>query len=167
MLLAVLTLSHVLISLAGIVYGLVVAHGMISGRIEKRRNDWFLLTTLANSVSGFFFPVQQLLPSHVIGIVSVIVLAVAAAALWRQGLRGPWLNTYAIGAIVALYLNVFVLVVQLFRRVPLLNELAPSQTEPAFQLTQGVTLVAFVAIGIMAVKGVKKMPHALVPGVAV
>src|SRR5260221_9776307 len=102
MALAALTLAHVLISLAGILYGIVAAYGMIAGRIEKRWNEGVLITTVATSVSGFFFPVQQFLPSHAIGIISFFVLAFAAAAFCRYRLRGRWLTTYAIGAIVGL-----------------------------------------------------------------
>ncbi|MBX9600385.1 MAG: hypothetical protein K2X35_05255 [Bryobacteraceae bacterium] len=157
MMLTALTLSHVLISLAGILLGLVIANRMIAGRIDRRPNDWFLGATLATNVSGFFFPVQEFLPSHAIGIVSLVVLGFAGAAIWRHRLRGAWLKTYVVTSIIALYLNVFVLVVQLFRHVPILHRLAPSESEPPFQLAQLATLVAFVAIGIFSVKGVKKM----------
>jgi hypothetical protein len=154
--LVLLTLGHVAVSLAGIFYGLAAAFGMISGRVEKRTNEWFLITTIATSVTGFFLPLQQFLPSHGIGIASLIVLAFASAGYWQYRLQGLWLKTYAIGAAVALYLNVFVLVVQLYRHIPVLKELAPTQTEPAFQLTQLVVLIAFIVLGVRVAKAVGK-----------
>jgi hypothetical protein len=120
---------HTLISLVGIVTGLIVVFGMVRG---KRLDGWtavFLLTTVATSVTGFGFPFAVLLPSHKVGIVSLLVLAVAIFARYIGHLAGMWRAIYAVSAVTALYLNVFVLVVQLFRRVTLLQALAPTQSE--------------------------------------
>ena len=146
------TLLHVLISLVGIGSGLVVVFGMLSGR---RLDGWtalFLASTVATIVTGFGFPFDHLLPSHKVGILSLVVLAVAILARYAFHLRGAWRRIYAISAVTALYFNVFVLVVQAFLKVPALKALAPKQTEPPFLLTQLVVLVLFIVIGIMAAK---------------
>jgi len=150
MILAIYTVVHVIISLVGIVSGFVVVVGMLGA---KRLDCWtslFLATTVATSVTGFGFPVHHLLPSHVVGIISLVVLAVAIFALYARHLAGAWRGTYVITAVIALYLNVFVLVVQAFLKVPALKEMAPTQTEPPFKLTQLVTLLVFVALAIGA-----------------
>ena len=144
---------HTLISLVGIVTGLVVVFGMVRG---KRLNGWtviFLVTTVATSVTGFGFPFAVLLPSHKVGIVSLVVLVVAIFARYIRHLAGIWRGIYAVSAVTALYLNVFVLVVQLFRRVTLLQALAPTQSETPFKVAQLVVLVLFVWLGFRAVKG--------------
>jgi hypothetical protein len=146
------TLLHVLIGLVGIGSGVVVVFGMLSGR---RLDGWtalFLASTVATSVTGFGFPFDHLLPSHKVGILSLVVLAVAILARYAFHLRGAWRRIYAISAVTALYFNVFVLVVQAFLKVPALKALAPKQTEPPFLLTQLVVLVLFIVIGIMAAK---------------
>jgi hypothetical protein len=148
--LATFTLIHVVISLAGIGSGLVVAIGLLSA---KRLDGWtaiFLATTVLTSVTGFGFPFEHLLPSHIVGGVSLLVLALAIYARYGRHLAGPWRRVYAIGAVVALYLNVFVLVVQLFRNVPALMELAPTQSEPPFAIAQLVVLALFVGLGVSA-----------------
>jgi hypothetical protein len=148
--LATFTLVHVAISLAGIGSGLVVALGLLSG---KRLDGWtavFLATTVATSVTGFGFPFDHLLPSHFVGGISLLVLALAIFARYGRGLAGGWRRVYVIAAVVALYLNVFVLVVQLFRRVPVLEALAPTQSEPPFAAAQLAVLALFVALGVTA-----------------
>jgi hypothetical protein len=146
------TIVHVVLSLVGIVSGLVV----VAGLIGARRLDWwtllFLVTTVATSVTGFGFPFDHLLPSHVVGIISLVVLAVAILARYARHLAGPWRATYVIGAVVALYLNVFVLIVQAFRRVPALTAMAPTQSEPPFLFTQLVVMALFIVLAIAAVK---------------
>ncbi len=145
-----LTLVHVALSLVGIASGFVVAFGLLAA---KRLEGWtsvFLATTVLTSITGYFFPVHQLLPSHIVGLVSLIVLAVAMFALYGRRLAGPWRRTYAISAMIALYLIFFVLVVQLFRKAPALKALAPTQTEPPFQVTQLVVLVLFVVLTVLA-----------------
>ena len=144
------TFVHVLISLVGIVSGLVVLFGLLTA---KRLEGWtalFLVTTVATSVTGFGFPIDIILPSHIVGIISLVVLAVAIIARYAFRLAGLWRPVYVIGAGTALYLNVFVLIVQLFRKVPALNALAPTQSEPPFALTQGAVLVVFVVLVIAA-----------------
>jgi hypothetical protein len=146
------TLLHVVISLLGIGSGLVVLAGLLRDRRLDAWTAFFLATTVATSVTGFFFPFVKLLPSHVTGVISLLVLAVALVARYAMGLAGPWRRTYAISAVVALYLNVFVLVVQLFLKVPALHALAPTQAEPPFAVAQGLVLVAFVGLGTAAAR---------------
>jgi hypothetical protein len=150
MILSAFTLLHVIISLVGIVSGFVVVYGLLTAR---RFDGWtavFLWTTVAASVTGFFFPVHHFMPSHGVGIVSLAVLPVAIFARYRRHLAGHWRVVYVIAAIIALYLNVFVLVVQSFLKVPALKALAPTQAEPPFALTQLAVLAMFVALGIVA-----------------
>ena len=144
-----LTLFHVLLSLVGIASGFAVVYGLLSSRVHGWTN-LFIWTTVATSVTGFFFPFHKFLPSHGVGILSLIVLAIAILALYRFRLAGGWRRTYAITAVIALYFNVFVLVAQLFLKVPSLNALAPTQSEPPFQIAQGIVLIVFVVLGIRA-----------------
>ena len=148
--LATYTLLHVLISLAGIGSGMVVLVGWITGRALPRWTAVFLATTVATSVTGYGFPFEHLLPSHVVGAISLVVLAVAIAARYAFHLRGAWRRVYVVTAVIALYLNVFVGVVQSFLKVPALNALAPKQTEPPFVVSQGIVFVAFVVLAIVA-----------------
>jgi hypothetical protein len=108
------------------------------------------VTTVLTSVSGFFFPFHGFLPSHGVGIISLLVLAVAIFARYGRHLAGGWRRTYAITAMIALYLNVFVLIVQAFRKVPALEAMAPTQSEPPFKITQLVVLLIFIALTIAA-----------------
>jgi hypothetical protein len=150
MILSAFTLLHVVLSLVGIGSGLIVVYGLLG---SKRFDGWtavFLTTTVATSVTGFLFPVHQFLPSHGVGIISLIVLTVAILARYRFRLVGGWRRTYVIAAVIALYLNVFVLIVQLFLKVPALKELAPTQSEPPFQVTQLAALLLFAALAIRA-----------------
>ncbi len=148
--LATYTLVHVLISLVGIGSGLVVLFGLIAG---KRLEGWtalFLATTVVTSVTGFGFPFDHLLPSHIVGFISLVVLAAASAARCAFHLRGAWRHVYVVCAVLALYLNVFVGVVQSFLKIPALRALAPKQTEPPFVVSQGIVLVAFIVLAIVA-----------------
>ena len=147
------TIVHVVLSLVGIVSGLVVVAGLISAR---RLDGWtllFLVTTVATSVTGFGFPFDHLLPSHVVGLISLVVLAVAILARYLRHLAGAWRTAYVIGTVLALYLNVFVLIVQAFRRVPALAAMAPTQSEPPFLFAQLLVMALFVVLGIAAVRG--------------
>jgi len=148
--LAAYTLVHVLISLAGIGSGLVVLFGLVAGRRLEGWTAVFLATTVATSVTGFGFPFDHLLPSHKVGFISLVVLAIAIAARYAFRLRGAWRHVYVACAAIALYLNVFVGVVQSFLKVPALRALAPKQTEPPFVVSQGIVLVLFVVLGIIA-----------------
>ena len=145
-------LIHVVISLVGIVSGFVVAFGLIAG---KRLDGWttlFLTTTVLTSVTGFFLPAHKILPSHIIGAISLVVLALAISARYVRHLEGGWRSTYVVSSILALYFNVFVLVVQSFMKVPALKALAPTQSEPPFAIAQSVVLVLFIVLGTAAVK---------------
>lgn len=150
--LAAFTLIHVLISLIGIVTGFVVVFGMIEGKQLDRWTAWFLGTTVATSVTGYFFPVHHIMPSHIVGAISLVVLAVAIFSRYKRHMTGGWRRTYVISAVVALYFNVFVLVVQLFQKVPALKAMAPTQSEPPFAIAQLIVLVLFVGLGIAAAK---------------
>jgi hypothetical protein len=154
------TLIHVLISLVGIFSGFVVLSGFLSG---KRLNGWtavFLATTVATSATGFGFPFDHLLPSHKVGILSLVVLAVAIFARYGRRLAGVWRKVFVVCAMLAQYLNVFVGIVQAFRNVPALKELAPTQTETPFKLTQLVVLVLFTAVTIGAAIRFREKPAA-------
>jgi hypothetical protein len=145
MLLTVFTLFHVAISLMGIGAGLVVLFGFLNSKTLHPWTSLFLWTTVATSVTGFFFPFHGMTPGIVVGILSLIVLAIAFRA------RGRWRKTYVIASMLALYFNVFVLVVQSFEKVPALTALAPTQSEPPFQIAQGVVLLLFIALSARAV----------------
>jgi hypothetical protein len=112
----------------------------------------FLVTTVLTSMTGFLFPFGQLLPSHIVGIISLVVLAVAILALHVFDLARSWRWIYVAGAVAALYFNVFVLVAQSFQKLPFLEPLAPTQTEPPFLAAQGLLLLIFIALGIMAAR---------------
>src|SRR5262249_24365893 len=144
--LATYTLLHTLIALVGIVSGLGVVLGWTAGKARPRWTAVFLAATVATSVTGYGFPFERLLPSHVVGAISLVVLAVAIAARYAFGLRGIWRRAYVISAVIGLYLNVFVGVVQSFLKVPALHALAPGQTEPPFVGSQGLLLLAFVVL---------------------
>jgi hypothetical protein len=145
------TLVHTFISLVGIGSGVAVALGLLGGRRLERWTVLFLTTTIATSVTGFGFPFDHLLPAHVIGLVSIAVLAVAVIARYPMRLVGWWRPAYVISAMIALYFNVFVLIVQLFRKVPPLKALAPTQAEPPFLIVQSIALALFVILTILAV----------------
>jgi hypothetical protein len=145
-----LTFVHVVLSLIGIFSGFIVMFGLFAG---KRLDGWtaiFLVSTVATSVTGFLFPFHRFLPSHGVGIVSLIVLAVAILARYTFDLAGAWRRTYVISAMISLYLNVFVLVAQLFQKVPALKAMAPTQSEPPFLVAQLVVMAVFVALTIAA-----------------
>lgn len=152
--LAAFTLLHVAISLIGIVSGLVVMFGLLS---SDRRPGWtalFLITTILTSVTGFGFPFTKLLPSHVVGIISLVLLAIAVIALYVGRLSGAWRWIYVVTAMTSLYLNIFVLVIQSFLKIGPLHALAPGNPPSGapFAIVQGIVLVLFVAIVIGAVR---------------
>lgn len=147
------TLIHVLISVVGIVAGLVTVGGLVVGRRLDGWTGLFLGTTIVTSITGFGFPFREVTPAHVVGAISLVVLGVCLLALYGKELAGPWRRTYVLSAVTALYLNVFVLVVQLFMKTPHLAQLAPTQREAPFAVTQGLVLAIFVWLGRGAVKG--------------
>lgn len=147
-----LTWVHVALSLIGIVAGFAVMLGLLAA---KRLDGWtavFLASAVLTSATGFLFPVHKFLPSHAVGILSLIVLAIAIVARYGKHLGGAWRVTYVITAMVAFYLDVFVLVVQLFEKVPALKAIAPTQSEAPFKLTQLCVLVLFVVLTVLAAK---------------
>lgn len=150
--LPVFTAFHVFISLAALLVGFPLVAGMLKGREYPYVTPAFLALTTATSVTGFLFPATQLLPSHITGIISLIVLGAAVAAHGPFKLQGAWRWIYVACAITAFYLNMFVGVVQAFLKVPELNALAPSGSEPPFLAAQIVVLTVFVATGIIASK---------------
>jgi hypothetical protein len=149
MALSTFTRVHVIISLIAIVSGLLTVSGMARGQRTDGWTGLFLLTTVLTSVSGFLFPFDRLLPSHQVGIVSLVVLAIVLLGRYGTSLGGPWRWIYPLGCVVALYLNVVVLVAQAFQKIPTLAALAPTQSELPFQLVQlGVlALLLWLAVG--------------------
>jgi hypothetical protein len=130
------TLFHVVLSLVGIGSGFVVVFGLFLGKGLPVWTATFLPTTVLTSVTGFLFPVHHFMPSHGVGIVSLIVLALAIYALYVNRLAGGWRRFYVIDAVIALDLNFFVLIGQLFEKVPALKARAPTQTEAPFKVAQ-------------------------------
>lgn len=160
MLLKIFTDAHVLISLVGIFSGFVVLYGFMTANQFDGWTSLFLWTTVLTSVTGFFFPYEGFKPSYVVGAVSLMVLAIAIVARYRKHMEGGWRTGYVVTSVMALYLNCFVLLVQLFRRVAPLKTLAPTQTEPPFKIAQLVLLLLFVAITVLAVKNFRHaQPH--------
>jgi hypothetical protein len=156
--LSTFTAIHVLLSLVGIGSGLVILYGLITGRRFDRWTLVFLSTTVLTSVTGFLFPNEHITPGIIVGILSMIVLALAIAARYLLALAGRWRKTYTISSVIALYFNCFVLVVQGFEKNRFLHALAPTQKEPPFAIAQGLLLVAFLALGTLAAKRFKEQP---------
>lgn len=146
------TTLHVVISLIGIASGFVVLNAMLS---SKKPSGWialFLATTILTSATGFMFPIADLTPALIFGLLSIAVLAVALLAYYQMHLRGPWRWLYIVTALVALYLNTFVAVVQSFQKIPLLSALAPTQSEAPFLIAQTALLVLFLVAGYLALR---------------
>jgi len=144
------TLFHTAISLVAIVAGFVVVWGFASGKLS----GWtglFLATTAATSITGFLFPFHGIKPAHILGIISLLVLIPTVLA-YRRRMAGHWRWILVLGGVVSLYLNFFVLIVQAFEKVPVLNALAPTQSEPPFQVAQGLGLALFIGLGILSMK---------------
>ncbi len=148
--LATFTFLHVLISLVGIASGLIVLERFFRNRTLGASNAVFLITTILTSVTGFLFPFNAFGPPHAVGVISLVVLAVALFALYAGNLVGPWRWIYVCSAVLALYLNVFVAVVQSFDKIGRLHALAPTGSEPPFAITQGIVLLIFIGMAIVA-----------------
>jgi hypothetical protein len=127
-------------------------YGLLIGKRLDGATAIFLAGTVATSVTGFGFPFDHLLPSHKVGIISLVILAVAILARYGLRLAGAWRRVYVICAAIALYLNVFVAVVQAFLKIPALTALAPTQAEPPFAIAQLVVLALFIALTVVAMK---------------
>jgi hypothetical protein len=154
MILGAFTLFHVLLSLIGIVSGLVVVRGLIASNPLNGWTTTFLVTTAATSLTGFLFPFHGVTPAIILGVLSLIVLAAAIAGRYAYHFAGPWRWIYAAGSTAALYFNVFVLIVQAFVKIPALHALAPGTppSGPVFAVVQGLVLVFFVVMGFLAVR---------------
>jgi len=147
-----LTFVHVVISLVGIFSGFFVVYGFLTNKRLDHMTALFLSTTTATSVTGYFFPFHGVTPAIIVGGISLIVLAVAIYTRYSRRLAGGWRRAYVISSVLALYLNVFVLVVQLFEKVPSLRALAPTQSETPFKVAQLIVMIIFIALGIFSVK---------------
>ncbi|SRR5258706_15816128 len=143
---------HTLISLLGIGSGLVVLVGLLSANPMDGWTSLFLWSTALTCVTGFFFPFHGLKPSYVVGVLTLILLALAYVGRYKKQYAGGWRKTYVISTVIALYFNVFVLIFQSFLKIPALNALAPTQTEPPFKIAQLAALVLFVVLGVSAFK---------------
>lgn len=147
------TLIHVVISVIGVIAGLVVVGGLMAGARMEGWTAVFLAATVLTSATGFMFPFTAVSPAHVVGGISLLVLAVCLAARYGMQMTGRWRATYVATAVLALYLNVFVLMVQLFTKTPPLASLAPTQKEAPFAVTQSIILALFVLLGWAALRG--------------
>jgi hypothetical protein len=150
--LSMFTQLHVLLSLIGIVAGLIVVFAMLTSHRVPVTTAVFLATTVATSATGFLFHFTSFGPPEIVGVISLAVLAIALLALYVYKLAGVWRFIYAGTAVFALYLNVFVGVVQGFQKIALFHALAPTQTEPPFKVAQGLVLIAFIALGVAAAR---------------
>jgi hypothetical protein len=152
--LATFTLVHVIISLIAIAAGFVVLSGLLGSNRMAGMTALFLITTILTNATGFLFPFEKLLPSHIIALLSLVLLAIACLALYGMKLSGAWRWIYVVTALLSLYFNVFVLVIQSFLKIPVLTALAPGNPPagPVFAVVQGVVLVFFVLVIIGAIR---------------
>jgi hypothetical protein len=150
MILQIYTIIHTLISLVAIFTGLVVLLGLLGGKRLDSWTKWFLITAVATTITGFFFPFHGFTPAIGLGIISLPFLALTIFARYAKHLAGPWRWIYVIGAVICLYFNLFVAVVQAFEKIPALHAMAPTQTEPPFKLTQLIVLLVSVLLAIIA-----------------
>ncbi|HSS16727.1 MAG TPA: hypothetical protein VLQ29_07070 [Candidatus Dormibacteraeota bacterium] len=150
MILQIYTIIHTLISLVAIFTGFVVVFGLLAGKRLDGWTKWFLVTAVATTITGFFFPFHGFTPAIGLGIISLPFLALTIFARYPKHLAGPWRWIYVICGVICLYFNLFVAVVQAFEKIPSLHALAPTQTEPPFKLTQLFVLTLFVVLAIAA-----------------
>jgi hypothetical protein len=146
------TFVHVLISLIAIASGVVVGLGLVGGKRMDGLTALFLTTTVLTSVTGFLFPFKGITPGIIVGIISMVMLAIAIYARYPKQMAGGWRKTYVITAMIALWLNVFVLIVQSFEKVPALHALAPTQKEPPFVIAQVTVMLIFIIWTVLAAK---------------
>jgi hypothetical protein len=158
--LSMFTTVHVIISLIAIVSGIIVMFGLLGSSRMPGLTAIFLLFTILTSATGFLFPFEHVLPSHIIGTISLVLLAIACIALYGMKLSGSWRWIYVLTALVSLYLNVFVLVIQSFLKIPALTAQAPGNppSGPAFAVIQGIVLLFFVVVIVGAMRRYRPMP---------
>jgi hypothetical protein len=158
--LATFTMVHVIISLIAIASGFVVLSGLLGANRMAGMTALFLLTTILTNATGFLFPFEKLLPSHIIAIISLVLLAIACLALYGMKLSGASRWIYVVTALLSLYFNVFVLVIQSFLKIPALTALAPGNPPagPVFAVVQGVVLVFFIVVIIGAIRRFRPLP---------
>lgn len=150
---------HTWLSLVAIVAGLPVTMGLLHGHTRPGWTGIFLSTAFATSATGFGFPFNGVLPSHIVGAIHIVLVAIAAYALYGRRLEDGWRRIYAIMAVLSFYLLIFVLVAQLFSKVPALHALAPTQSEPPFGIAQGLVLVVFALLTWKAAVRFVQVPH--------
>jgi hypothetical protein len=155
-----LTFVHVVISLIGIIAGFIVIDGFLKAKRLDGWNGLFLVMTVATSVTGFLFPRTAVTPGQIVGAISLLILVIAIVARYPLHFSGPGRWLYVITAVLAQYLNFFVLVVQSFQKVGPLKELAPTQSEPPFLIAQGAALVLFVVLAIFSLRNTARGSHA-------
>jgi len=143
---------HVALSLIGIVTGLIVLYGLLAGRALGGWTALFLATTILTSITGFPLPPFGLDPPRMVGILSLILLAIAVGAYYAFNLDGAWRWIYVVTAMAALYLNCFVAVIQSFAKIPSLHALAPTQSEPPFLVAQLAVLALFLVLGFLSLR---------------
>lgn len=153
--LAAFTVLHLIISMIAIGLGFIVAGGLLASNRMPGWTLWFLVLTILTNATGVLFPFTKILPSHVVAIISLVLLAVAVYALYGKGLSGVWRTVYVVTAMLALWFNVFVLIAQSFQKVALLNVYAPTGAEPPFAITQGVVLVFFIGLIVLGTRRFK------------
>ncbi|HEY4253592.1 MAG TPA: hypothetical protein VGM87_20455 [Roseomonas sp.] len=146
------TSFHTALSLIAIVAGFPVLAGLVGGRLRSLPTGVFLVTAILTSVTGYGFPFNGVLPSHIVGAVALVVLALVLAARYGFRLAGAWRGVYAVGMVISHYLLIFVLIAQLFMKVPALHALAPTGGEPPFAITQGIALLLFIITGVLAAR---------------
>jgi hypothetical protein len=157
MILQIYTIVHTLISLWAIFTGFVVLFGLLAGNRLDGWTRWFLITAVATTVTGFFFPYHGVTPAIKLGIISSVVLLVTIYARYAKHLAGAWRWIYVVGAVISLYFNIFVGIVQSFEKIPALHAMAPTQTEQPFKLTQLIALALFILLTVIS--GIKFHPE--------
>lgn len=150
--LTALIIIHTALSLIALAVGTSVITDLLGAQQRESLTKLFLATSVLTSATGFLFPFTQFLPSHGVAIVALLVLAVIIPARYRYQLRGAWRWIYASGAVASLYFLVFVLIAQLFTKIPALQAAAPTLSEPPFAVTQAVVFVLFAGLGIVAAR---------------
>ena len=155
-----LTFVHTALSLVALVSGIVVLINLVSSRSSGWWTPLYLLTAVATSVTGFGFPFDKLLPSHILGILSLIVLAAVIVARYVFGMAGAGRWIYVVGIAISVYFDAFVAVVQAFLKIPALHALAPSGAEPPFAVAQIAVLIAFLALAVAAILKFRPMARA-------